>query len=1215
MNKPLKNTGGRNGLPLSLACTVSLALPFALYAQEDDGEDDQIFELSPFEVTADQDEGYRATSSLAGTRLRTNLSDIGSSVSVFTEALMEDIDAVDNETLLAFGVNTEVGGARGNFINPDSQGLETSAISEPNNNTRIRGLTAADNTRNYFRSDIPWDGYTINRVDIQRGANSILFGLGSPAGIINATTVEAAFDDSGSVKARVDGYGGIRGEFSINKVLIEEQLSFRASVLADRQKFQQEEAYEDDNRIYATFTYRPERFNNDGTTAKLKFNIEDGKVTSSRPRSVVPIDGVSPYYLGPNETGFLGEWSTFEGIAKSYTAGPLAGGINGQPIDQITYNEARTLLNSSGTPLSIWLSGSSGNNPSFYYDAASPTYPNPLFIAEGGAKARGSWTVNEGVASIDNTDQGEVRAVANFYTKEKARVASDLGLPFPGFWKEESFSDTTYFDFYNHLIDGDLKREQKDFTVFEVDFSNTFMDNMFGYNLTYFKQDYTNHIDAALGTVFAPVVRVDVGALDLTSTQNNRMANPLAGRAFVELNTSHGGSLINTRDRESARAQAFMSYDFGDRGDGNFLSRLLGKHDVVGVVQNYTLEENTQNYRPVGWGYDYLIERGDSVPGVIPPAGSRMAEIDAYDGLGIENGDVRLYFDAAGNNNRGLMPLGNPTLPSGQVMLRGFNGTPLPGFDADAAIGAWPDPWEGLPGEPNEGGSQNRNPENYVGWQNIGPYEFVRATDSVDAREYLTTSRKFGNEDVDSKAIVWTGKFWDGAVVGMYGWREDDAFEAWPDHDYKDDGPDTDLSVNETNSRSEKVQSRNWSAKANLSFLTGTRDMLPFEVHVLYSEGEVQTPDPSRVDVFDRILANATGTTEDASIMLVDKENRWSLRVTDYKTVVENSKSTSSLQNINWRLEQVLSQGVRGATYIENDQNNYTADWLPLSQAAEAAGYETEGAYRKEVMAPAWRNFEEALWNEYPLARNWFKSSFAPGGTATPSVQFPDNGTLVETQISEGIEIEFAANLNKSWNIAINGSQTDAIRDGLPGEDFQGVIDLVTHALKDTPAGEIPIWWFGGPGMGPWIDPFLGEVVKAQALNGKSQPEIREWRVNAMTNYTFREGKFKGWGVGGAFRYESGQIYGYRPYNDEEGNVRLDIDTYWRDEGRETFDLWASYRRKIFNDSMDWKIQLNVRNAFGDNELVPLHRNPDGSIGLRGIREGASWSLTNSLSF
>ena len=82
---------------------------------QDAEEDEEVYELSPFTISEDEAVGYQATTTLAGTRLKTDLRDIGSAISVFTEDVFEDTGAVDAETILSYGLNTEVGGVQGNF--------------------------------------------------------------------------------------------------------------------------------------------------------------------------------------------------------------------------------------------------------------------------------------------------------------------------------------------------------------------------------------------------------------------------------------------------------------------------------------------------------------------------------------------------------------------------------------------------------------------------------------------------------------------------------------------------------------------------------------------------------------------------------------------------------------------------------------------------------------------------------------------------------------------------------------------------------------------------------------------------------------------------------------------------------------------------------------------------------------------------------------------
>ena len=72
--------------------------------------DEELFELTPFEVTGGTDDGYRATSTLAGTRLRTDMRDIGSSISIVNEEFLRDTDSSNLEDVLIFTPNTEVGG-------------------------------------------------------------------------------------------------------------------------------------------------------------------------------------------------------------------------------------------------------------------------------------------------------------------------------------------------------------------------------------------------------------------------------------------------------------------------------------------------------------------------------------------------------------------------------------------------------------------------------------------------------------------------------------------------------------------------------------------------------------------------------------------------------------------------------------------------------------------------------------------------------------------------------------------------------------------------------------------------------------------------------------------------------------------------------------------------------------------------------------------------
>ncbi len=79
------------------AALGSVAVPL-YHAADSEGT----IELTPFMVSTEEDEGYTSATTLAGTRLNTELRDIGSSVTVITHQFLKDVGATNTESLLAY---------------------------------------------------------------------------------------------------------------------------------------------------------------------------------------------------------------------------------------------------------------------------------------------------------------------------------------------------------------------------------------------------------------------------------------------------------------------------------------------------------------------------------------------------------------------------------------------------------------------------------------------------------------------------------------------------------------------------------------------------------------------------------------------------------------------------------------------------------------------------------------------------------------------------------------------------------------------------------------------------------------------------------------------------------------------------------------------------------------------------------------------------------
>ena len=147
---------------------------------------EEVVTLSPFTVNAQEDKGYRASSTLAGSRLKTSLKDLSGGIQVVTEQFLKDTGSTDSTRLLLYTTNTEVAGNDGNFSG-NNGGTDDSGVRRNASPTvRVRGFSSADLTRGYFLSDIDFEAYNTDRITISRGPNGMLFGLGSPGGIMDA---------------------------------------------------------------------------------------------------------------------------------------------------------------------------------------------------------------------------------------------------------------------------------------------------------------------------------------------------------------------------------------------------------------------------------------------------------------------------------------------------------------------------------------------------------------------------------------------------------------------------------------------------------------------------------------------------------------------------------------------------------------------------------------------------------------------------------------------------------------------------------------------------------------------------------------------------------------------------------------------------------------------------------------------------------------------
>lgn len=261
--------------------------------------------LSPFQVVDDQ-KGYQALSTLSGTRLNSKLEDLGSSITVVTKEQMLDMAVLDINDVFRYEASTEGVDNFTSFNRNRSGGINDQVQSEPQTANRIRGVGAAGQSSagantawgNFSSNNkIPLDLYNVAAVEISRGPNSNLFGLGAASGTVNVVPTQANPERStSSATLRFDDWGGHRESLNLNRPLIAGKLALRVAAVNESKGFTRKPSSERIDRQFATVLYRP--FKN--TT--LRASAERYRDDYRRPNAITPRDTTAEWRASGSPT-------------------------------------------------------------------------------------------------------------------------------------------------------------------------------------------------------------------------------------------------------------------------------------------------------------------------------------------------------------------------------------------------------------------------------------------------------------------------------------------------------------------------------------------------------------------------------------------------------------------------------------------------------------------------------------------------------------------------------------------------------------------------------------------------------------------------------------------------------------------------------------------------------------------------------------------------
>jgi hypothetical protein len=239
-------------------CTLALAQAPAAPAKSVPLAD-SVVELSPFMVTTDKDTGYAAGETLAGTRMRTSLRDVGASLTILTPEFMRDLAVNSFDQALLYTPSVDA-------VEGDNTDVSRQSGTQMRYGTgqsySIRGFVSnAGNqsiSHDFFSALEPTDNYNLERLTLSLGPNSMLIGVGNPQGTAITTTKRAQLrNQKTSVQFQTDRWGSRRMAIDHNQPLIKDRLAVRLNLLHDEQREFRRYEGRDQERMTLSVTAKP----------------------------------------------------------------------------------------------------------------------------------------------------------------------------------------------------------------------------------------------------------------------------------------------------------------------------------------------------------------------------------------------------------------------------------------------------------------------------------------------------------------------------------------------------------------------------------------------------------------------------------------------------------------------------------------------------------------------------------------------------------------------------------------------------------------------------------------------------------------------------------------------------------------------------------------------------------------------------------------------
>jgi hypothetical protein len=1231
---------------------------------------DETVVLSPFVVQSGTDQGYFAANTLAGSRMKTNLADLGAAISIVTKQQMEDFASVDLNDAFRYEVNTEGSGTytpatqafrTDGLLDVNAGGTQGNSVSSFTNAiaNRVRGIGIPSAATNYYPSiaALPPDSYNVQSFEISRGPNSMLFGLGSPAGIANVTTAQASVDrDSNQVQVRTDDRGSFRSSFSFNRALVKGKVAIYGAFLYNDQEFVRKPSYDITQRQYAAITYKPFA----KTTIRANFENYDNK--NRRPNTISPVDYITqwdlagrPIYDNLTKKITITKTGQVVGPYISSASSPYAQQVRDYIRSLPNYNPAlrgtsATAFGGTDTTFSFYngqaIYGLTGTlNPTL--SLAVPNYSASALFVPGMSQintGRAVMTIANGQLQnwwqpLYNTTYGNTAYTTGYvvpgttvtnvnnpisliWNNAASSDVYDRNAFASGGWTNNSFisnmggsyrypgiTNKSLYDWEKiNILQADYGSQRNKNYNFEVEQQIT--RDLFA-NAGWFRQVFKQSSNYTIGQLNATAVRIDENKYLPDGTPN-----PYVGLPFVQ--DLDPDRYVNNQLDDHYRGMLAYTPDFTQ---SNGLLKWLGHHQILGL---WSRDESMAVAIRQRLNY---IAAGSQSAAVRYVANPRDNANGTRTGWNFGGATQRFYYLANPGDPAGKISSAsgewNPTTFTGNIRVYNYGTNGFEDANVTETYNTFADPAR----SERILQSLSTGITSYL-WKDRLTLTFGARLDQFRARNSSTGAITI--DGVTTPALTPQQKFLPSGYFNMESmW---DRFGPWS------------RITGRTKTGGGVLRPfRNWASIDNRADNGGQFWQFVRDFGLVYNwSNNFDAPTGAQVDAFGKGLPNPQGVGRDMGFQFTALDNKLFARVTWFR-----SNSLNQRLSAGTALGRLTSQGTANATTGDVDGASVDAIFKNWARTIAKINMgldpriESPGALSTQQKL----DIETAAEKIWKLPYNYYESL---PGTITATGDAVATGMEAQVNYNTGNwrnRLTFGKQTTRNSNVLSQYDAWYAVRSPVwaaaKASDYllPQYQSLVTYRIGDQTTGtQVDLTNFltsygysstvritnpiGGQNPLDWANLNLfPQVQLAKDLDGQEAPGQRKYRWAYNTGYDFTTGRLKGFGVGGAERWEAKSIIGYygKASRSTTANPNLlDLSDTTRpiyDRANFYTDLFVNYKTKVWNGKVGMTVQLNVENILENGGLQVVAVNYDGSpYGYR-IVDSRKFTLTTTFDF